>query len=274
VLRETSNSSATFDDALRTGRDAWPAIRVDPDRFRRHIEANRAAAGVGGLHDADLYLAIGCAAGDAASLAAFEQHLGPEVGRSLARLRLHGPAASEIHQRLRHKLFVAEPGAEPRILGYSGRGPLRAWLRALVAHEALSELRRARREDHLHASDSDADSALGDRAAGDDPELAQVRARYATPFREAFQAALTALSPRDRNLVRLVYTDGLTVEQVATTYGVHRVSVSRWLGQIRAALLEDTRSRLRERLHLDDSELRSLTRLCLSQIDVSLDRIL
>ncbi len=266
MLRETS--AATFDDALRQGRDAWPAIQVDGDRFRRHVEAHLGEAPAGGLHHADVYLAIGCAAGDAASLAAFEQHLGPEVGRSLARLRLHGPAAAEIHQRLRHKLFVADPGAEPRILGYSGRGPLRAWLRALVAHEALSELRRVRREDHL------SDSTMGDRAAGDDPELAQIRARYAAPFREAFQSAMAALSPRDRNLVRLVYTDGLTVEQVAVTYGVHRVSVSRWLGQLRADLLEGTRTRLRERLHLDDSELRSLTRLCLSQIDVSLDRLL
>lgn len=266
MLRDTS--AASFEDALRKGRDAWPTIQVDADRFRRHIESRRGEASGDGLHDTDLYLAIGCAAGDAASLAAFERYLGPEVGRALGRLRLHGPAAAEIHQRLRHKLFVAEPGAEPRILAYSGRGPLRAWLRALVAHEALSELRRGRREDHL------SDSALSDRAAGDDPELAQVRARYAAPFREAFQAALAALSPRDRNLVRLVYTDGLTVEQVAITYGVHRVSVSRWLGQIRAGLLEGTRDRLRERLHLDDSELRSLTRLCLSQIDVSLDRIL
>lgn len=266
MLRETS--AATLDDALRKGREAWPTIQVDADRFRRHLEAHRGEAGEGGLHHADVYLAIGCAAGDAASLAAFEQHHGPEVGRSLARLRLHGPAAAEIQQRLRHKLFVADRGAEPRILGYSGRGPLRAWLRALVAHEALSELRRARREDHA------SDSELGDRAAGDDPELAQIRARYAGPFREAFQAALGALSPRDRNLVRLVYTDGLTVEQVAVTYGVHRVSVSRWLGQLRGDLLEGTRARLRERLHLDDSELRSLTRLCLSQIDVSLDRLL
>jgi RNA polymerase sigma-70 factor (ECF subfamily) len=85
---------------------------------------------------------------------------------------------------------------------------------------------------------------------------------------------MAALPARDRNVLRLVYGEGLSVEQVAVLYQVHRVSVSRWLGATRRELLEQTRARLRERLRLDDAEMASLTRLCLSQIDVSLDRIL
>src|SRR5262249_2947896 len=145
---------------------------------------------------------------------------------------------------------------------------LRAWLRALVVHEAMSEHRRRGRHQH------ETDSVLGDKAADDDPELAQIKARYAGPFREAFSEALASLSARDRNVLRLVYADGVSVEEVGLIYGVHRVSVSRWLQQTRRELLEGTRARLRERLRLDEAELASLTRLCLSQIDVSLDRLL
>jgi RNA polymerase sigma-70 factor (ECF subfamily) len=261
-------SADEIDRALAAARAAWPNIEVDRARFAREIAARLEGAAIDALHTSDLYLAIACADGDAAALAAFEETLGPEITRSLGKLSLRGPDAAELHQKLRHKLFVAAEGAAGRIATYSARGPLRAWLRALVVHEALSEHRRRGREDH------ETDSVIGDLAADDDPELAQIRARYAAPFREAFGAALGGLSPRDRNVLRLVYGEGLTVEQVALMYGVHRVSVSRWLQQTRASLLEGTRALLRDRLKLDDAELASLTRLCLSQIDVSLDRLL
>lgn len=254
--------------ALSEARAAWPKIAVDRARFEREIAARLDGGTIDALHTADLYLAIACADGDAAALAAFEEALGPEITRALGKLSLRGPEAAELHQRLRHKLFVATEGAAGRIATYSGRGPLRAWVRALVVHEALSEHRRRGREQH------ETDSAIGEMATDDDPELAQIRARYAAPFREAFGEALGTLPPRDRNVLRLVYGEGLTVEQVALMYGVHRVSVSRWLQQTRGSLLEGTRARLRDRLKLDDAELASLTRLCLSQIDVSLDRLL
>ncbi len=263
-----SSDEAAVDRAFAAAQAANPGVSLDPARFAARLAAEIGAGPLDGLHTNDLYLALACATGDAAALARFEATYAPEIARALARLGLRGPAAEEIHQRLRHKLFVAEEGAEPRVASYSGRGPLRAWLRALVAHEALSEHRRRGREDH------ETDSKLGDRAAGDDPELAEIRARYAAPFRDAFRDALAALPPRDRNVLRLVYTEGLSVEQVAILYNVHRVSVSRWLGATRKALLEETRGRLRDRLRLDDAELASLTRLCLSQIDVSLDRLL
>ncbi|APR76139.1 putative DNA-binding regulatory protein [Minicystis rosea] len=251
--------------AVEVARTAWPNLAVDADLLRRRlIDGGDAAL----PHAADLALALACAAGNAAALAAFEAQLGPDIERALGKLRIHGAASADLRQRLRYKLFVAAGDVEPKIAAYSGKGPLRAWLRALVVHEALSDHRRRARDVH------ETDSVLGGLAADDDPELDQIRTRYAGPFREAFGAALQSLSPRDRNVLRLVYTDGLGVEQVASMYGVHRVSVSRWLGQTRKDLLDRTRERLRDRLGLGESELRSLTRLCLSQIDVSLDRLL
>lgn len=214
-------------------------------------------------------LAMACAAGDPRAVEEVERRLTLEMTRAMGRLGIDGDAAAELGQALRERLFVGGPDAAPAITSYSGRGPLGAWLRAMIVHAAMSTHRanQRRRWDR-------GDSVLSGVATDEDPELAQVRARYAAPFREAFQRALATLTPRERNVLRLVYVDGLTVEQVGAAYGVHRVSVSRWLAQIRHALLDKTRAMLRERIPLDSAELASVTRMCLSQIDVSLDRLL
>jgi RNA polymerase sigma-70 factor (ECF subfamily) len=220
-------------------------------------------------HAADAALARACAAGDVQAIAEVERRFGDEMTRALARLGIDTETSAEIRQALREKLFVGKGGEPPAIATYSGRGPLGGWLRALVVHAAMSAHRAAKRR----AQDR-TDSVLSGIAADEDPELAQIRARYAGPFREAFRDALASLSPRERNVLRLVYVEGLTVEQAGAAYGVHRVSVSRWLGQTRQTLLERTRALLAKRLALGASELASVTRMCLSQIDVSLDRLL
>jgi RNA polymerase sigma-70 factor (ECF subfamily) len=257
--------------AYEEARAARPGIEVDRSRFEAGLRARIAGpAGVplDAIHVADLYLALAAATADEAALAIFERELLPEIARALAKLRLGAAAEEDLAQRIRLKLFLAEGAAEPRIAAYSGKGPLRAFLRSLAVHEALSEIRRRGRDRH------ETDSALGDLAADDDPELEGLRTRYAAPFREAFQAALASLSPRERNVLRLVYAEGVRVEQVAVLYGVNRVSVSRWLGQTRKDLFERTREGLRKSLCLSEAEFASVTRLCLSQIDVSLDRVL
>ena len=193
---------------------------------------------------------------------------GSEAGRSLARLRLTAADADDVLQRVRTKLLVGDGQSPPRLASYAARGSLIGWVRASVVHEALSAKRAdGRRGPH------DGASAL-DRMPGEDPDLGRLRELYAVPFKAAFAEVLASLTPRDRNVLRLVYMDGLTAEQVGAVYGVHRVSVARWIGQVRHALFERTRALLCERLHLQSGEVESITRLCLSQIDVSLDRLL
>lgn len=218
-------------------------------------------------HAADVELARACASGDERAIAEVERRFAADIALALARLRIDPALADEIRQVVREKLFVGKNGKPRGIASYNGKGPLGAFLRAVVVHAAVSA-KRAQRKDH------DGDSAIGDAASDDDPELAQIRARYGASFKQAFYDALAELPPRDRNVLRLVYVDGLAVEQVALAYNVHRVSVSRWLGDAREQLHTRTRALLRERLSLSATEMASVARLCLSQIDVSLDRLL
>src|SRR5258706_429363 len=102
------------------------------------------------------------------------------------------------------------------------------------------------------------DEALGAAAAGGDPELAYARARQRDHFTGAFREALATLATDERNLLRLYFLEGLTVEQIAAMRGSAKSSVSRWLSRARRTLLELTRAVLRERSRLSESEIQSV----------------
>lgn len=218
------------------------------------------------MSDEELALARACAAGDGKAIAEVERLADGALRRALGRLRIDAAEAEEIRQVVREKLFVATPERPPAISSYEGKGPLVGFLRAVVVHAALSAKRRERPQD--------GDSGIAELAASDDPSLEIVRATYGASFAQAFRDALGELPTRERNVLRLVYVEGLSVEEVAETYGVHRVSVSRWLGGARAALHERTHQLLCQRLSVGASEARSLARLCLADLDVSLNRLL
>ncbi len=79
---------------------------------------------------------------------------------------------------------------------------------------------------------------------------------------------------RERNVLRQVVLDGLSVGQVAKLHGVHRGSASRWLSDIRQQLAEQTKEKLGVSLKLPADELSSIMRLVDSRVDISLERIL
>src|SRR5262249_17829438 len=101
-----------------------------------------------------------------------------------------------------------------------------------------------------------------------------IKLRYRDEFREAFTNAFSLLSSQQRNVLRLHLLDGVTLEQLAATFGVHRSTIARWLAESRAAVLQGTRKGLRTRLRIAPAELESLIGLLRSQLDVSLHGLL
>ena len=213
----------------------------------------------------DLELARAAARRDEAATRALIAVLDREAEKVLRRMRLSPDETAELVQRLRMRIFVEDGG---RLSTYDGRGPIAAWLRAMVVHAALDEKRREKRRGPPRG-----DSALENVVkSGVDAELAALRTRHAPEFSAAFRAALGALTPRERNVLRLVYLDGLTAAQVGKIYGTHRVSVARWLGDIRRKVHGETLARLSH--VVTPSQGTSLIRLCWSAIDESIARIL
>lgn len=257
--------------AVGASRAAHPDFDlVSDEQLARHLASCAdTPEALGTLHAADVLLALACARGDERALQELHRRIGQVVTRAVARLRSTGAFLEEVRQLLSQRLLVPAEGSAPRVLDYRGKGPLERWLRAAALRVALNllETDRSPREQGESAI-----RALPDQ--GDDPELQLLRRRYAPEFKEAVEAALKGLSPKERNFLRLYFVEGLTVEQIGAMQGAHKSTVSRWLARARETVGVQVRQLLGNRLHLSAGELESLMGLLQSELELSLLRVL
>jgi RNA polymerase sigma-70 factor (ECF subfamily) len=209
-------------------------------------------------HAGDLYLALACLDGDAAGLTALEQRLRGQL-RQLTRFHLSDDEARTLVSETLASLCT---GAHPRLSRYSARGPLDAWLGVLLTRQALS-LRTARAPEDLD------EVVLGSQASEGVPEVELLKQRFRGVFSDAFKSAIGALDVKQRNLLRQHYLDGLTLEELALLYRVHRATVARNLAEARTTLLERTRDEVAQRTAIGRLEVDSIVRLVQSHLDVS-----
>src|SRR4051812_28796981 len=197
------------------GRSAFPEASVDLSTFTGFVLPKTTdAARLASLRGPDLYLACACAAGDRHAILAFEaQHLA-RIPAVLARRERSPAVVDEVRQLVRTRLLVAE-GAPPRIAEYGGTGSLDGWVR-VVTLRVHANLRRQDR-DHF-----DVDEVASPAGLAGDPELLLVRARCESAFRAALRDAFAMLSDRDRAIFRLQVQKGLTLDQMALVFQVHR----------------------------------------------------
>lgn len=214
----------------------------------------------------DLELAAACVAGDQSAIAALDGALPALVRPVLARVGVTDADTDEVLQRVRIALLA--PGADGTIglSGYSGRGALKAYIRAVAVKQAL---KKRQREDR--GSDPFADLLAG----GDDsPELLLIKARCRGEIRAAFGAALAKLGDRERTLLRQHYLDGLSVDVLGRLHRVHRATAARWLTSARADLLRGMRRHFQTTLGMDRRDLDSAIGLVQSHLDLSMSRLL
>jgi RNA polymerase sigma-70 factor (ECF subfamily) len=251
---------------LDEARAAWPQVVVPEAEFLAYVDERDAGAT---RHRADLYLACACARRDAAALRAFETLLTSSVPSALRKQRAPEDHIDEVTQIVREKLLVGRNGAPPQIAEYAGRGPLGAWLRVIAVREHLNLVQHEGRRPRPTATGD-----LPDLLAPIGVETAVQRRQRSTAFRAALGAALTALDARDRALLRQHHLEGLTIDQVGTYLGVSRATAARRLAAARAALLDDTRRRLREALGADTTEIDSVLQRVDSNLDASVRTLL
>jgi RNA polymerase sigma-70 factor (ECF subfamily) len=272
-LREQQGLETLLAEHLAAGRAAWPSVPLPPDVFLRHLARHLPPQGAPAgalrqLHAADLYLACACAGGEPQSLVLFERHVLQKVPARLGQL----PASTldDVLQVLRQRLLLGVGGTPPKIADYSGRGPLGGWVR-IVAARIASELSHQNGRQELF---SEPPEVLERMLAPDDPERDVLRADSRQALSESLRVALTALSERERALLRLHHLHGLTMDRLATMYGEPRSSVARHVAQARERLLKLTRRELAARLKLEGRELESLLGLVQSRLDLSLHRLM
>jgi RNA polymerase sigma-70 factor (ECF subfamily) len=250
-----------LDAALAEATRRWPQVTIDPDAFAVWVAA-RVPEGAPSLETAldalrlpDLYLACACAENDPAALAAFD----------LAFLAPDAQASDDLKQRLRQKLFVAEPGKPPpRIALYAGRGDLARWVRAALARMKIDEARAVR---EVPTEDALLDAIGLDPEHG--PDLAHLKQDARATLQPALREALESLSDRERALLLQYYVDGLGVTELGKLFGLAASNVSRTLARARLQIASQMRRVLLRDHQLGGAELDSLIGLVQSQLSVT-----
>jgi RNA polymerase sigma-70 factor, ECF subfamily len=250
----------------------WPGVVIEPERYAAHVaervpEGQPVEQSLTSMALADLYLACAAAASDPLALEALDQLIARAVGMAGDVARAPAAARDEAAQVVRTLLLVPRPERPPAVLDYTGRGPLGGWLRIIASREVVRLVKRDGRQVEL------GDALLADHALGaDDPVLRGLKERYREELADAFRAALAALGPKERTLLRYQLVDGLSIDDIGAILRVHRATAARRLGRVRDTLVADTRGRLAERLRLGDDEVQSIIRLVQSELDVSIIR--
>jgi RNA polymerase sigma-70 factor (ECF subfamily) len=268
----------TLDEAAREAAGAWPGIALDAATFAAYVREKAADVPVDELHVADLFLACACVRGDRRAWNELARRYLVRVPEYVARVDRSPAFADEIRQRLAVRLSGSDATGSAKIALYTGRGALAAWIRVAAIREAQHAKRGGRRQ-------ASPEEAMQVAAPGDDPEIRLVKKKYAADFRKAFEDVLRTLSSDERNVLKLHYLDGLTIDEVGKAYRVSRATAARWLASARENIVQRVRESLGARLDArlsDTARMKSSARnapspesmlaFVRSQLDLSLRR--
>ena len=254
------------EDLYRTGKEAWPDLTVDRERFAAALAKHGTAAET--VRAADLYLAIACVDGDAKAIETVRNWLHSEVQFAASKTTTSKDQVAEVTASLSRTLFVDEPERPAALRAYTARGDLKAYLRVIARRELMRVVNLGRRE-----VDLDVD-IIDNLVPPSDPEISLLRERYRDDVDKALRAAVRGLDERERALLRYAFVDGLNVDAIGKLYDVHRATAARWVAAAREQLGKKIRDEIAAQLKIDVAEVDSIVRLVQSRIDVSLGRVL
>jgi RNA polymerase sigma-70 factor, ECF subfamily len=263
--------ASTLVHLVERAQQAWPAWRLAPEPFAAYLGA-RCPAGqpvaraLSGLFVDDLYLAFACSQRVAAAIEVIHTDHLADAATAVSHQYRNSVLADEVRQRLSERLLLAAADSAPGIEQYSGRGSLRGWLRVIALRDAARQV--GQRE---LPNDND---VLFDRViGGEDHALLRAKASYRKLFKDAFNAAVGALSIHDRLLLRQHFCDGLSLDEMARLQRVHRATAARHLAKVRDKLLERTRAYFERELSIDRADFDELMALISSHLDASISRL-
>jgi RNA polymerase sigma-70 factor (ECF subfamily) len=257
-----------LDDVVAEAARQWPDVIVDAGEVKRAFEAKLAGEdppAISVANVAEVHLAIACARGDEKAIAAFDRAYLDVVPIALAGMKLAAATVEDVRSGVRDKLLLADGEKVPRILEYAGRGRLRGLVQVSASRMAIDRIRLEEREAELPAREI---------AAAGNLELSLIKAQYRAAFVDGFAKAVASASRRDRNLLRLHFLGGVTLEQLATMYGVHRATVVRWLAAAREGVFGATREHVAKAIGAPADELDEMFDLVRSRVELSVERLL
>jgi RNA polymerase sigma-70 factor (ECF subfamily) len=253
---ETGDGDTLNDGLWKQLCEDWPGIVLARADFQAFLAARSSTPDASGNQIpipaellSDLFIACACGRGDSRAIVLFEARFGSVIERVRRRFGPRAPSYDELLGDVNQRLFVVRDGCEPRILGFSGQSSLAGWLKVVATRLLLNRLEASRPEDSL---DDRLLDSLGLVHASPESLLQREEAR--AHFKAAFARAVEGLSARERQMLRLAFVDGLTIDELGELYAVHRTTAFRWLQQASDRLASGLRSILRESLRMSDAE--------------------
>lgn len=268
---ETTSEERLLAERVEAARQAWPGVRLPDTVFIEYLVAHLpdgdALGKLAAMNTRELYLACGCVRGDACAIDYLEAEHFCMIEAAVARINDCSDFIDEVKQTVREEALVSSPNKPAALERYSGRGALGGWLRVMAVRTALRLIRK-------RGGGRDPDLAHHIPAPVADPELEHLRNTYRQEFRRALGDALRGLDHKQRNLLRYHYIDGLTIDELAILYRVHRATVARRIARTRQAIFEAMRQALIDKLGVGSTECDSILRLMRSQLDITLSEVL
>jgi RNA polymerase sigma-70 factor (ECF subfamily) len=253
------------------GRVEWPQLPLGFDEFSASLRQRFSAeldAITDQLEAGDLYLACACVLAKPGAAEAFKTRYEPLLRQYVATVEQRREAIDELVQEVLVRLLVGDDESGPRLGSYSGRGPLRAWLRMAAVRRSLN----AKRDVQLHAK---IESRLAEAARpDDDPELTLLRTRYRPQLEAALRDALKSLPRAERGLLRLCYVEGLSLLVIARMRNWSKTTTSRRIATVREEVLAEAGKLLRQRMGVSEPDFQSLLGLLQSQLEIGMSALL
>jgi len=247
------------DEAYTRGATAWPGLVASRADFTRIGERCRERMAHGGelpawetLNASDVFLIAAVTGGRAEAHAAFERTMLEPCRGALARLSLPPAGVEDVLAELRSKLVVADGTGDLPIARQTGDGNLAALIRVMAVRAGINRSKRERRYS------SDGDGTLEHLMGGASPEGALLSEEAKTLLRRVIAAAVATLNERDQALLRLHLYHRMSIDELGSTYGVHRATAARWLAKIHDVIDAETRRVLAEELRTESDHLRSV----------------
>ena len=246
------------------GQRHWPRVRLEFEQFALHCSRVLGDERDDMQRDAaDLFLCCACAALEPEALLAFESEVLGAAKAAILRVNHNAEFLQETLQEVRQRLLT---GPEARVNQYSGRGPLKAWVRVAATRVALDGIRGrglvAAREVELSESLE---------AAEQSPEELFTKKRYGHVFQEALRDAVSALTAQERNVLRMHVAGRCSIDEIGRAYNVHRATAARWIDRSKTRIYESVQRKLgNQHAKLTTSEFRSLARLMGGELELNL----
>jgi RNA polymerase sigma-70 factor, ECF subfamily len=170
------------------------------------------------LHLEELAIARGCALGRESAWGRFLARYRDQLTRAAVEMTGSAALGEELASALYSELFGLTEREGKRwspLLGYSGRGSLMGWLRAVLAQRRVNQYRKIGRETVLDEIEPAA------------PASEQVEPERLEDLQVALKMTLSTASAEERFLLSAYYLDQHTLDEISRVLRVHVATISR-----------------------------------------------